>query len=256
MSSRMPSGAPDQSELRISVLGPLRLQVDGVEVEVPGPKRRAVLAMLAMAAPDPVTVDQLVDAVWPEELPGSARAALHSHVSRLRRHLGPVASRLRSSSAGYRLELGPDELDVTRVSRFLDDARAFRAVGDPEGERRTLACALEQWRGVPLGELLSCRPLAAWSQALVQLQLDTADGLAARELDLGQASAAAAVASASLFTDPLRETSLALLVQALAASGRSAAALRTANEFRQRLRVETGLDPSAALADLERQIAG
>ena len=77
--------------MRVEVLGPLRLVVDGVAVEVPGPKRRAVLALLALAEGRTVPVDRLVDALWPTEMPDSARQALHTHVSRLRAHLGSAA---------------------------------------------------------------------------------------------------------------------------------------------------------------------
>jgi hypothetical protein len=61
---------------------------------VRGPKRRAVLALLAMADGRAVTADHLVDALWPSEPPESGRAALYSHLSRLRGHLGSAAARL------------------------------------------------------------------------------------------------------------------------------------------------------------------
>ena len=98
--------------LRVEVLGPLRVVVDGAPVEVPGPKRRAVLALLALAEGRTVSVDRLVDALWPGEMPDSGRQALHTHVSRLRTHLGPAASRLQTRHDGYRLDLAADELDL------------------------------------------------------------------------------------------------------------------------------------------------
>ncbi|GAA2858474.1 hypothetical protein GCM10010517_16920 [Streptosporangium fragile] len=76
--------------VRVEVLGPLRLLVGGAPVDVPGPKRRAVLALLALAEGRIVTADRLVDALWPAEAPESGRQALHNHVSRLRAHLGPA----------------------------------------------------------------------------------------------------------------------------------------------------------------------
>lgn len=115
--------------MRVEVLGPLRLVVDGTPVDVPGPKRRAVLALLALAEGRTVTVDHLLDALWPSEVPGSGRQALHTHVSRLRAHLGPAAPRLQTWRDGYRLGLGTDELDVTQARVLL--ARA-RTVGELE----------------------------------------------------------------------------------------------------------------------------
>ena len=55
--------------VRVDVLGPLRLRVDGRSVDVRGPKRRAVLALLALAEGRTVTVDQVVDALWPDDPP-------------------------------------------------------------------------------------------------------------------------------------------------------------------------------------------
>src|SRR6187551_3121907 len=83
-----------------------------VRVEVLGPKRRAVLALLALAEGRAVSVEGFLDALWPTDLPESGRAALHSHVSRLRRHLGSAAARLETLDGGYRLQLGTDELDA------------------------------------------------------------------------------------------------------------------------------------------------
>ena len=94
------------------MLGPLRLTIDGDEVTVPGPKRRALLALLAMADGRAVPVEDLLDALWPSDLPDSAHATLQSHVSRLRGHLGSGADRLEAIGGGYRLLLGPAETDI------------------------------------------------------------------------------------------------------------------------------------------------
>ena len=110
--------------LRVEGLGPLRVVVGGAPVEVPGPKRRAVLALLALAEGRTVSVDRLVDALWPGEMPDSGRQALHTHVSRLRTHLGQAASRLQTRHDGYRLDLAVDELDLAQARRLLATARA------------------------------------------------------------------------------------------------------------------------------------
>nr|MDT0666201.1 winged helix-turn-helix domain-containing protein [Micromonospora sp. DSM 115978] len=88
----------------MEVLGPLRLVVDDTPVDVRGTKRRAVLALLALADGRTVTVDHLLDALWPAEIPDSGRQALHSHVFRLRVQLAAAAARLQTHQDGYRLE--------------------------------------------------------------------------------------------------------------------------------------------------------
>ncbi|WP_205315092.1 AfsR/SARP family transcriptional regulator, partial [Nonomuraea lactucae] len=118
------AAGPAPPTVRVEVLGPLRLLVDGAPVDVPGPKRRAALALLALAEGRIVTLDRLVDALWPSEVPESGRQALHNHVSRLRAHLGPAAARLETRHDGYRLALGDDELDVAQARASLATARA------------------------------------------------------------------------------------------------------------------------------------
>ena len=89
--------------------------VEGTPVEVPGPRRRAVLALLAMAGGRVGEHRRLLDAVWPAEPPDSGRRTLHSHISRLRGHLGPAAGRLVRDGNGYRLDLRAGELDVAEA---------------------------------------------------------------------------------------------------------------------------------------------
>src|SRR5688572_23946760 len=104
-----------QPGVRVELLGPLRLAVDGRTVDVRGPKRRAVLALLALAEGRTVSVDTLIDGLWPSEVPESGRQTLHSHVSRLRGHLGPAAGRLETWPDGYRLVLEDGGLDVAQA---------------------------------------------------------------------------------------------------------------------------------------------
>jgi predicted ATPase/DNA-binding SARP family transcriptional activator len=236
------------TRVRIELLGPLRLTVGGEGVDVPGPRRRAVLALLAMAGGRAVSTDELLDAVWPGEMPGSGRRALHSHVSRLRGHLGPAGDRLVREGSGYRLDLAPGELDV-------DEARALAGPGASLDELRR---ALGLWRGTALDEFAGVAPLEADAVALAELRRDlTDDWLEARLAaesgpvppDLVEAATRAGAA------EPLRERTHALLVTALARAGRQADALRAAHDLRRRLVEETGLDPGPAFAAVEREVA-
>src|SRR4051794_33425715 len=94
-----PLSHPTTPALRIELLGPMRVFLDGSAVEIPGLLRRAVLARLAIARGEVVVVEALIDAVWPNVAPDHARKALHSHLWRIRRHLGEHAERLERSSA-------------------------------------------------------------------------------------------------------------------------------------------------------------
>ncbi len=239
--------------LRVDVLGPLRLTVGGTPVEVPGARRRSVLALLALAEGRTVTVDRLVDALWPTEAPASGRQALHSHVSRLRRHLGGAADRLETRPDGYRLALDVHDLDLLQARTWRHSARA--AGTDAAAAFEILQAAYELWRGPVLADLDDVAPIAAAVEEVEQLRREVTDalveaGIAAHRPEWVLAPAAAAVAE-----DPLREPAVLLHARALAACGRAPEALAGARAFRHRLAEETGLDASPALSELERDIA-
>lgn len=241
-------------DVAVSVLGPVRLEVDGLEVPVPGSKRQALLAMLAMASPEPVSVDRLVDAIWPDDPPITARSALQSHVSRLRGHLGRAASRLTSTATGYRLELEPHELDARVASSLVADARDC-ADEDPHRAFHLLQRALELWRGPALSGLDAHPPLAAWAKVLTESRLARSDLAVACALALGSRADALAIATEGVEHAPLREESVTMLMRALVADGRAAEALRAADAYRRRLRDETGLDATRALTEAEHAAA-
>lgn len=237
--------------VRVEVLGPLRLIVDGAEVTVPGPKRRGLLALLATADGRAVPVDDLLDALWPSDLPASARATLQSHVSRLRGHLGPAADRLGGTGGGYRLRLGPEETDIGCARRLLGTA-ADAAPGDAA---RLLGEARSLWRGEPLAEFADIAPLSASTVTLHELRRRVDEHLVGALLASGDVHAAAEVAAEYAAAEPHAEAAAVLHMRAVHALGRTAEALRIGYEYRRRLASDTGLQPSAALADIEAQLA-
>ncbi|MGR6964605.1 BTAD domain-containing putative transcriptional regulator [Geodermatophilus sp. URMC 61] len=243
------------ARVRVEVLGPLQLVVDGAVVDVRGPKRRAVLVLLALAEGRTVPVDTLVDALWPAEVPESGRQALHSHVSRLRAHLGSAAARLETRPDGYRLVLEDDALDVAWARTLLATARSH-VRQDPAGALAVLRQARALWRGPVLSDLTDVLPIAAAVEECTRLQREVTDALIDSAIAAGEAAEVLGLAAASLADDPLREPAVLLLMRALAATGRAPEALRAAREYRQRLAEETGLDPSPELDQLERRVAG
>src|SRR5215831_6197863 len=99
--------------MRVRLLGPVDIVVDGEERPVAGLRRKAVLATLALHVGEVVSTDRLVDAVWGETAPLTALNTLQHHVSHLRAILGgrarslPIPARgLRS--CGRRLPCGGD----------------------------------------------------------------------------------------------------------------------------------------------------
>lgn len=224
--------------LTVNVLGPLSLGLENRVVDVPGFRRRALLALLALAGDRGLTTARLVDSLWPDDPPDNATQALYNHISRLRGQLKPMSDRLEKRASGYRLRLEPYELDVDAVRRL--------GATDPQA-------ALELWRGPALAEFNSVPGLEAESVGLDELRLQLVDDALDARLRRGEPVAVEAAAAAA--ESPFRERTALLHVRALATDGRSADALACARAFRSRLVGETGLDPTPALAELEHQVA-
>lgn len=235
--------------VEVGLLGALRLRVDGVEVAVPGERRRALLALLTVAGRHGMGTGRLVDALWGDDLPREPVAALHNLVSRLRRHLAPHADLLERRPDGYRLRVSV--VDVTIVRDLLASAAD---TPDPAERLRLTVRARELWRGEPLGEFAGIPDLDTERVALEDLHNRLADTHVEALVECRDPSATA-TARAGVASAPLRESSTRLLIRALAADGRVGDAMAVAMEFRDRLRERTGLDPSPALASLEQRVA-
>ena len=126
------------------ILGPLEVWDGERQLELGGSKRRAVLALLLLHANEVVALDRLVDQLWGEKAPRNAAAAVRTHVSRLRKELGPevVATR----AWGYVLRTEPDALDLERFERLSAAAENL-----PARERaKKLGEALKQKLAPPL----------------------------------------------------------------------------------------------------------
>src|SRR5688572_15461389 len=94
--------------MQIGVLGDVRVLVDGRSVPVKGQPGR-LLAILALQANRPVPADRLVDALWGDSPPPTARTALQVHVSRLRKLLDTSNGDgvVRTAGSGYVLDVPP-----------------------------------------------------------------------------------------------------------------------------------------------------
>lgn len=240
----------------VSVLGPLRADVDGRPADLGGPRQRAVLARLAVAGGQPVSADLLVDDIWSGEPPPRALAALQVHVSHLRRILEPhrppraPATVLVSVAPGYALNLAPDALDARRAARLLDEAAAL----PPAAAVAPLRAALDCWAGPAYAEFADAPWAAPEAARLAELRLQAVERLAEARLATGEAAAVVPDLDRHVRDHPLREEAVRLLVLALYRAGRQADALAALAGARARLVEELGVDPGPALRELERDV--
>jgi len=230
------------------ILGPLEVWEGERQIELGGPKRRAVLAYLVLHANEVVAVDRLVDQLWGEKAPRNAAGALHTHVSRLRKELGPeVVAR---QAWGYVLRIEPGGLDLERFERLTAEAENC-----PASERAAkLREALELWRGPPLEDLAFEPALAREIARLEELRLTVLENRIDADLEAGNQAGLVGELEALIAEYPLRERLRGQLILALYRCGRQAEALEVYRETRRVLADELGLEPSPELRELERAI--
>ena len=212
---------------RVEVLGPLRLVVDGVAVDVRGPEAaRGARAAGARRGPDRDGRSPGGRAVA-AEVPESGRQALHSHVSRLRGHLGPAAARLQTVHDGYRLDLGdrrtgPGAGPGAAGARARRCAATTRPTRTPCCGRRTRCGAGRCWPTSP-----TSRRSRAAVEECAQLHREVTDALiASRDRRRSRRTGSWASPRRRVAADPLREPAVLLLMRALAATGQAPEALR------------------------------
>src|SRR5690349_9990469 len=131
----------DTQSMEFRILGPVEVVDGGHPVAVGGGKPRALLGALLLRANEAVSVERLVDELWGEEPPETARSALQVHVSQLRKALG--ADVVVRRGGGYALAVDPEAVDLVRFERLVARAREARAA-EAAGLYRD---ALSPWRG-------------------------------------------------------------------------------------------------------------
>ncbi|MER5888475.1 AfsR/SARP family transcriptional regulator, partial [Streptomyces sp. NPDC001941] len=216
---------PQQSEhgtsaaLAFGVLGPVRAWRGDEALPSGSPQQRALMAALLLREGRTATASELIDALWGEESPSQALAAVRTYASRLRKVLDPGV--LVSESGGYALRIDPDSLDLHRAQELAAAAEKARASGDRPQARDLLNRSLALWDGEPLASVPGPYAenqrarLEEWRLQLTEARLDL-------DLELGAHAEAVSELTALTAAHPLRERLRELLMLALYRSGRQA----------------------------------
>jgi predicted ATPase/DNA-binding SARP family transcriptional activator len=235
--------------IEFGLLGPTRVVSAGRELTLPPGKQRALLALLLLHRNDTVPAERLVDAVWGEPAPATARNALQGHISALRKVLG--SERIETRPPGYLLRAGRQELDIDRFEELLG---AARSAVDPARRAELARDALGTFRGEPLAEFRYDAFAQAEIARLQELRLVALEERIDAELELGRDSDVVAELEGLVAAEPLRERLHELLMLALYRSGRQADALEAYRGARETLVGQLGIEPGPRLRELERSI--
>ena len=244
--------------MEFRILGPLEVVDGGRVVDVGGVRQRALLAILLTRANQVVPRDNLVDALFGEEPREAAANLVQVYVSRLRKGLEPERERRSGGSVvvtrapGYLIRAGPEELDLLRFERLVEEGRRALAGGEAETAAARLHEALGLWRGPALADFAYEEFASVESARLEELRVAAIEDRVDADLALGEHAALTGELQALVTEHPLRERLRGQLMLALYRSGRQAEALETFQTGRRELVEELGLEPSAALRELER----
>ena len=237
--------------MEFRILGPLEVVTDEGTIPLGGPKQRAVLAHLILRANHPIHADRLIDGLWGDEPPETARNTLQTYVYRLRKLLGEP--RVGGSNGAYVLNASVDEIDAARFEEIVREAKSLESA-DPVAAAARFSDALTLWRGAPLADLADEPSLRGEAARLEELHLSAMEHRIAAEIASGEHSTVVSELEALTSRYPLRERMWANLMLALYHSGRQAEALSTFERAREVLSTELGTEPSEQLQRLHERI--
>jgi ABC-type transport system substrate-binding protein/DNA-binding SARP family transcriptional activator/streptogramin lyase len=235
------------------ILGPLEATRDERQLALGGRRERAILGILLLHAGEVVSVERLIDGVWGDARPTSAKHMVHEYVSRLRQALDDE-TKIATRPPGYLLEPKGDALDADQFARLIARARTAAREQRQTDAVRAYDEALALWRGDTLADL------ALEGDALADAtRLDEERRLAAEErvdsaLELGHHRELIAQLEHTVAQAPLRERPRAQLMLALYRAGRQTDALERYRQGRALLVDHAGIEPGPELRDLERAI--
>jgi predicted ATPase/DNA-binding SARP family transcriptional activator len=238
--------------MEFRILGPLEVEAGGRLLRLGGPRQRAVVAVLLLHANEVVSQDRLIDDVWGDSPPETARDMLRIFVSKARKVLGHGV--LNTRSPGYVLEVAPFQLDSANFERLLEEGVATLAEGDAGRARSSLRRALGLWRGPPLADFTYESFAREEIARLDELRLEALEARIEAELRLGESRSLFAELETLVAEHPYRERLRGQYILALYRAGRQADALAAYQEAHRVLREDLGIEPAPALKRLERQI--
>ncbi|WP_460956646.1 AfsR/SARP family transcriptional regulator [Parasphingorhabdus pacifica] len=236
------------------MLGPLEVLVDGAPQPLGSASTRSVLACLLLEPNQVVSMDRLIDTLWGESPPATARTILHGYISRLRKLFADCAGaggdeghpQIVTRSPGYLLRVDGDRVDAHRARSLVNHAHGL----EPAERSAVLAEAIALWRGPVLSDVPSGLLHRMVVPNLDELRLVALEERVDADLELGRHQQLLVELSTLVDQNPLRERLIAQLMLAGYRAGHRADVQARFHAARQRLADELGIDPGPELRGL------
>ncbi|MFH9177323.1 AfsR/SARP family transcriptional regulator [Streptomyces albogriseolus] len=251
----------------IDVLGALSVRENGISVTPTAPKPRQVLALLALQADQVVPVRTLIDELWGERPPRSARTTLQTYVLQLRELISAALRRDPENTAGrtakdvlvtlpggYLLNTSDGTSDVREFERLAGLGYRAMDADDFAGAARHLRDALGLWTGGALADVQTGAQLEIETRRLEETRLCALDQRIEADLRLGRHRELLGELTVLVSRHRTHENLHGQLMLALHRSGRRSEALEVYQRLRNALVRELGLEPSAGLRRMQRSI--
>ena len=236
--------------MRFTVLGALGV-ISRSDVVLSRPAHRRLLSILLLEPDRALEPEVLIDRFWGDDPPETARAALQTYVSQLRRLLGEGV--ILTTGSGYRVDLRGHHLDSQVFAALGSAARTALSAGAWQEVLSHAERALALWHGPPFEELQADEFALPEIARLDELRIELVEMRVEALLTLGRTEDALPDLERFVIEYPLRERLREHLMVARARLGRVSEALETYQDLRRTLG-EMGLEPAPALRELEERI--
>ncbi|WP_406512659.1 tetratricopeptide repeat protein [Streptomyces sp. NBC_00161] len=239
------------------ILGPLEVVCGGEPVAVTAPKERDLLVLLLLRADQVVPAEDLIDGLWGDAPPTTARTTLQNYIKRLRhvlRSAGCDGDVLATRPGGYVLLLEHAVLDLREFDRLTAAAAEAAERGDDAAASARLGAALALWRGDALAGSRAEQLTQVEAPRLDDSRMAAFEQRIEAELRLGRHTAVLVDIESAIARNPLRERLYGQLMLALYRCGRRGEALSAYQRARAKLVGELGLEPGPELHALHRRV--
>lgn len=220
--------------------------------EIAGARLGGLLALLADDLRGGCSTTRLVEGLWPDEQPEHPARALQVLVSRARAQLGPDT--IASASAGYRLTLSDEQVDVAAVLVHASAGARCSHTNDHAGALAHAENGLALWDSPPSRQSDFADPLAELRAARAATYQALARTRALALSHLGRHAEAAEPLTELINEHPRDEEVLAQLLLCESATLGPSAALTRYESYRRGLREQLGSDPGPELQQVHRQL--